>query len=320
MKTKNEALMLLREATTSEEAAVAFFESRLWGEHPRCPRCGGLRVAQVRGKDGKREKAMRWRCKDCLRLHSVRTGTVLADSRLPLTAWAHIFWRACASKKGCSALQISRELGITHTAALFALNRIRFGVVESPDVPRLTGTCEADEAFVGGKWRRRNNEAPGSPTLKRGPKGNLAPVIGVVQRSGHVRLRHVTKVTALTLRHFLQSNMRPSAVLMTDDFPKYLPVGRTFAAHDTVNHTRKEYARGDVNTNSIESVFALMKRSVYGVYHSVSQEHLHRYIAEWQFRYNARKVSDAERVDLAIRSAQGKRLLYREPSSPARAA
>jgi len=150
---------------------------------------------------------------------------------------------------------------------------------------------------------------------------NLASVLGVVQRGGKLRLRHVTKVTSKTLQHFVSANVRESARLLTDDNPKYIKIGRRYAGgHDTVNHSLKEYARGDVNTNSIESAFAIMKRSVYGVYHALSQEHLHRYLAEWQFRYNTRKVDDTERVRLAIKAGTGKRLRYREPSSPAKAA
>jgi hypothetical protein len=238
-----------------------------------------------------------------------------------MRVWAHAYWRSCASKKGVSALQIKRECGIGYRAALFMLNRIRFAMVEHPEAPTLTGDCEADEAYFGGKPRRRNNEAAGTPGLKRGPKGNLVPVLGVVQRGGSLRLRHVTKVTAKTLAQFVSGNVRESARLLTDDNPKYVKLGRRYAGgHETVNHSLKEYARGDVNTNSIESAFAIMKRSVYGCYHAISEAHLHRYLAEWQFRYNTRKVDDTERVRLAIRGATGKRLRYREPSPPARAA
>jgi transposase-like protein len=312
----------LRHAASDEQAAVEYVEILRWGESgPCCPRCGSVEVKRVIGKDGQREKAMRWRCKPCARQYSVRTGTVYQESRLPMRVWAHACWRCCASKKGVSALQISRECGIGYRAALFLLNRIRFAMVEHHDAPTLTGDCEADEAYFGGKPRRRNNEATGTPGLKRGPKGNLAPVLGVVRRGGKLRLRHVTKVTAKTLQTFVSGNVRESARLLTDDNPKYVKLGRRYAGgHETVNHSLKEYARGDVNTNSIESAFAIMKRSVYGVYHALSQEHLHRYLAEWQFRYNTRKVDDTERVRLAIKAGTGKRLLYRDQPPRARAA
>jgi len=320
---RKQALANLRHAASDEQAAVEYFEQLRWGESgPCCPRCGSVGVHRIMGKDGQREKAMRWKCHDCARQYSVRTATVYEESRLPMRVWAHAFWRCCASKKGVSALQIKRECGIGYRAALFMMHRIRFAMADHGTSAPLTGTVEADETYVGGKPRRRNYEQAGSPTLKRGPKGNLAPVLGIVQRGGGLRLRHVPKVTADNLHAFVLSHAKSGqSTLMTDDNPKYLKPGRRFrGGHQTVNHTIKEYARGSAHTNTIESAFAILKRGIYGTFHAVSEEHLHRYCAEFEFRYNTRKTDDTERVLLAVKSANGKRLRYREPPSPARAA
>jgi transposase-like protein len=316
---------MLRHAASDEQSAVEYFEQLRWGESGACcPRCGSVGVHRIMGKDGQREKAMRWKCRDCARQYSVRTGTVYEESRLPMRVWAHAFWRCCASKKGVSALQIKRETGIGYRAALFMMHRIRFAMAEQVSGPSLTGTVEADETYVGGKPRRRNYEMTGSPTLKRGPRkqGALAPVLGIVQRGGNLRLRHTPNVTSKNLYAFVTGHAWiDRSTLMTDENPKYLKPGRRFAGgHHTVSHRIKEYARGPAHTNTIESAFALLKRGLYGTFHAVSQEHLHRYCAEFEFRYNTRKVDDADRILRAVKAGEGKRLRYREQSSPARAA
>jgi transposase-like protein len=315
MQTLREHLKILSEAATDERKAAEYLEARRWGDSPACPRCGSVDVYRMTGRNGRRERHLRWRCRDCERQYSVRTGTVFEETRLPLRFWCHAFWRTCASKKGISALQISRECGIGYRAALFMLNRIRFGMAEKEGAPLLTGTAEADEAYVGGRPRRRNLQTTG---LKQGPKGNLAPVLAVVQRGGSVRVRHVPKVTAKTLADFLFANVSLDARLMTDEHSSYRTVGTHFrGGHERVHHSKREYARGDVTTNTIEGFFSLLKRKVYGTHHAISKEHLHRYVAEAAFIYNARKVDDPARVALAVKGCEGKRLLYREPSTAA---
>jgi len=316
MNTK-EHLMALREAANDERKAAEYLEALRWGNDPACPRCGSVAVYRMTGRDGQREKHLRWRCRDCKRMYSVRTVSVLEETRLPLTTWCHAFWRCCASKKGVSALQIQRETGIGYRAALFMLNRIRFGMADGADAPKLFGTVEADEAYVGGKPRCKNNALP-SERPKQGPKGNLAPVVAVVQRGGPVRVRHVAKVSGATLRAFLLDTVDTGARLMTDEHRMYIRAGRLFrGGHETVQHSAKEYARGDVTTNTIEGFFSLLKRKFYGTHHAVSREHLHRYVAEAAFIYNARKVDDLERMRLAVKAGEGKRLFFREPGTAA---
>lgn len=311
-------MKLVRMAASDERTAVLLFETIRWGDYPACPRCGSTNVRPIMSKDGQREKHYRWRCKDCVgkaRQFSVRTASVLEESRLPLTIWAHAYWRACASKKGISALQLARECSIRHQTALFLLNRIRWGMRET-NAPKLSGTVETDEVFIGGRPRPKHLQ----PTWgnKLGRKGDYVPVVAVVQRDGPVRAQPMARVTGENIRQFLLSNVSQTARLMTDESHVYNRAGELFAGgHQTVQHTRHEYVRGDVTTNRVESFFALFRRKLHGAHHAVSKEHLFRYLDEASFLFNSRKLTDDERVRLAIKSGDGKRLMYREPPSAA---
>jgi len=300
-------LEALRTASADEASAVAFMEARRWGDCPACPRCGSVAVYTMKdAKTGARNKDFRWRCRDCKRMYSVRTGTVFEESRLPLRVWAFAFWSACSSKKGVSALQISRECEISYKSALFVMHRIRRAMTTDGPRDKFTGTVEADETYIGGKPRNKG------PWNKRGPAGKM-PVIGIVQRGGDVRYSVMDRVTASNLAPALAANIDRSARLCTDESSAYTKVGRAFeGGHETVAHGKKEYARGDVHSNTIEGAFSLLKRGVYGTFHSISRKHLPRYLAEFEFRYNTRDISDGERAARAIKAAEGKRLTYRE--------
>lgn len=259
------------------------------------------------GRDGQRNKDFRWRCRDCKEMFTVRTRTILEESRLPLKVWVYALWKASSSKKGISALQLSREMEITHKSALFLLRRIRHGLGEvAPE--KLTGTIEADEVYIGGRPRYQDMRLLG--TLK--PK---TPVVGVVQRGGDVRFRVMPRVTATNLRDFIAENADRSCRIITDDLNAYKGVGTAFlGGHYAVKHTQKEYVRWgtDIHSNTIEGVFSLLRRGVMGTFHSVSRKHLPNYLNEFQFRWNTRKLDDGERVARAIRQVDGKRLQYRE--------
>ena len=311
---RKDALALLRAAAADEHAAIEFFECRRWGNSPACPRCGDTDVKKIIRKDGQRERHYRWRCRGCKRQYSVRTGTVFEETRLPMRVWAHAFWRCAASKKGVSSLQISRECGIGYRAALFMMHRIRHGMAAVAPSRKLRGTVEADETFVGGKPRVRGKGIRPNWTDK-------TPVFAVVARGGQVRMRVMEKVTARNLDAALAETVDESARLITDESASYKTPGLRFVGgHETVHHKAGEYARGDVTTNTVEGVFSLLKRGMYGTFHSVTKQHLHRYLAEFEFRYNSRSMTDAERVHRAIKASEGKRLTYREPGSRASAA
>jgi len=309
---KSKAVRNIPLACADEEAAVNYVEQLRWGEEKAhaCPRCGDSNVYMVMDRDvpDKRNADFRWRCRGCGRYHTARTGTVMEDSRVAMRHWCYAFWKVCSSKKGVSAKQIQRETGLSYKSALFLMHRVRFALV-GMDGCKLTGTVEVDETYVGGKPR------PGGKPSKVGRGTNKQPVMALVQRAGDVRAEVIPNVTAKTLRAAIDAHVDESARLNTDDFTSYRPIRRTWpGGHEVVCHSKGEYARGDVHTNSAESFFALIKRGMYGTFHAVSRRHLHRYLSEFAFRWNTRKMDDGSRVVAAIQSSEGKRLMYREPA------
>ena len=303
---KSEVVREVPKACADELAAVEFMEKRRWGDTPYCPCCGSVDVYKMKNrKTGEREANFRWRCRDCGSLYSVRKGTVFEDSRIPLRHWCFAFWAACSSKKGVSAKQIQRQTGLSYKSALFLMHRIRYAM--QPDHSgKLTGTVEADETYVGGKPRYRGKNKRGRGTKK-------VPVAAVVQRNGDVRTRVIQRVNAANLKGMVRDHVDSAARVITDDFGAYKGLGPEFpGGHHTVHHGRGEYARGDIHSNTIEGFFSLVKRGMYGTYHAVSKEHLHRYLGEFEYRYNTRKLDDGDRTAIAIKQAEGRRLRYRK--------
>jgi len=311
IKNTSPILRALRKATVSETAAVEFMEQQRWGDAPACPRCGAVEVYKMTSAEGGRNKDYRWRCRGCKQMFTVRTGTIFEESRLPLRVWVFAFWRAAASKKGCSALELAREMEITHKSALFVLRRIRHGL-GTENTTKLTGTVEADETYIGGKPRRY---AAGFGQRKGGRGTDKAAVVGMVQRDGDVRFQLMDRLTSDRLADVLVENADYTCRLITDEYPGYARAGRAFrGGHESVKHIAGEYKRfgTDVHSNTIEGVFSLIKRGVMGTFHSVSRKHLPNYLNEFEFRWNTRKLNDGQRVAKAIRQVDGKRLEYRE--------
>jgi transposase-like protein len=305
---KDHVLEAVKVASGDEAKAVDFLEQQRWGDSPACPHCGSADVYRMTGRDGQRERNFRWRCRvkgGCGKMFSVRTRTVLEESRLPVRVWLHCYWRACASKKGVSALQISRETGASYKSALFLMHRLRHAMADiEANRPKLTGTVEIDETYVGGKPRNKG------PWNKRGTSGKI-PVIGIVQRGGDLRLSVMDRVTVNNLAPAIAANVDLRSRLCTDESTAYARIGECFeGGHESVAHGKREYARGDVHSNTIEGAFSLLKRGIYGTFHSVSRKHLPKYLAEFEFRYNARKANDGDRLALAIKASDGKRLTY----------
>jgi transposase-like protein len=304
---KSAVLEALRNAAVNESLSVAFLEEQRWGTSPACPLCGAMEVYKMIGRDEQRNKDYRWRCNGCKKMFTVRTRTIFEETRLPLRVWVYAFWKACSSKKGISALQLSREMEITHKSALFVLRRIRHGVGEE-NRPKLTGTLEADELYVGGKPRFQW-------TSKRGRGSKKIPVLGIVQRGGDVRFHAMKRLTSEKLGKFIAQNAELTSRLMTDEANFYTKVGRKFqGGHKTVRHHCRQYVRPgtDIHSNTIEGVFSLIRRGVMGTFHSISTKHLPNYLNEFEFRWNTRYMDDGERVTQAIKAVGGKRLLYRE--------
>ncbi|HEU4956117.1 MAG TPA: IS1595 family transposase, partial [Sphingomicrobium sp.] len=235
--------------------------------------------------------------------------SVVERSHIPMHKWMLAFRFMASSKKGISAHQLHRTLGISYKTAWFMAHRIREAMRPTDD-GQLGGngkTVEADETFVGGKAKNRAY----AKTLP-----SHEAVASLVERGGKVRSRHVPDVTAKTLKPILVEVIAKETNLRTDQAPVYTEIGASFASHETVNHSIKEYVRGDAHTNTVEGYFSIFKRGIYGTYHHVSAEHLKRYLAEFDFRYNERTalgVDDTERTEKAIRGAAGRRLTYRQP-------
>lgn len=308
--TKNDpTLEAIPLACADEKAAVEFMEKQRWGKHTACPRCGSLNVYQMRDSEtGERQADYRWRCREKhpSQQFTVRTGTVFEDSRAELRHWCFAFWRASTSKKGVSALEIHRQTGLSYKSALFMLHRIRFAMADSVVGP-LGGEVEVDETYVGGKPRYKGVSKRGRGTKKQ-------CVLAMVERGGRVKTRPIANVTGKTLKAAIREDVHPSSRIITDENSAYTGIGVEFAGgHQTVCHSAREYVRGDVHSNTIEGFFSTVKRGINGIYHAVSKEHLHRYMAEFEFRYNNRNLEDGERTTAAIKAADGKRLVYKAP-------
>lgn len=305
---KSDLLAKVPLACADETAAVAFMEEQRWGDTPCCPHCGDVDVYAMKGRDGQRNKRFLWRCRGCKQQFTVKVGTIMEDSPIPLRHWCLAFYRACASKKGVSAKQIQRETGLTYKSALFLMHRIRWAMRPANDTEgsKLAGIVEADETYVGGKPRKSHRR------FKQNKTSQKPVVFGMVERGGRVRLRHLPSVKGCFLKTAMRRHIAKSARLMTDEAKMYKAVGREFkGGHDTVFHKQYDYAHGDVTTNTIEGVFALLKRGITGTFHSVTSKHLHRYLSEFEYRWNTRGLDDGARTALAIQAGQRKRLTYR---------
>ncbi len=246
--------------------------------------------------------------------------TILKDSHLPIRTWLMAFAILCSSKKGVSALQLQRQLGLgSYRTAWHLCHRIRHAMDREPMKGLLgvgAGTVEVDETYVGGKPRKPTTaRIPGVRRRAHVGRGTLkTPVVALVERGGRVRAHVIPDVTAPTLKATVRAHVDPSARLMTDELRSYAGLSREFAGgHEVVNHSAGEYARGDATTNTVEAFFGLFKRGVMGSFHHISKQHMDRYLKEFSFRWDLRKVSDGERTVEAIRSSEGKRLMYRNP-------
>lgn len=303
-----------------EEAAFAKLEAVLWPNGPVCPHCGNneriYSLQGVRSKPSKTnpEGVVRHglkKCGKCRKQFTVRVGTVFESSHIPLYKWFQGAHLLCSSKKGISSHQLHRTLDITYEAAWFMSHRIREAMRAGPLAPMGgaggSGIVEADETFIGTK----------KGSKKRRGYGHKNAVLSLVERGGNVRSVHVTDVTAKTLLPIVNENIAKEARVMTDDAAAYYKKLDGFASHETVNHSADEYVRGDVHTNTVEGYFSIFKRGMKGVYQHCSEKHLHRYLAEFDFRYNNRVklgIDDSARTTAALRGIVGKRLTYLDSS------
>jgi len=294
-----------------EERAIELVEGLMWPNGPVCPHCGGVDKAyRIKGKTARPGLL---KCGHCRKQFTVRVGTIFESSHIPLTKWLIAIYMMCSSKKGVSANQLHRALGISYKAAWFLCHRIRYAMTQPPLVGKLSGIVEADETYIGGRARG-------------GPRGrgahNKAIVMALLERDGQVRTFPVPNIKRETLQSVIRLNVEDTAHIMTDSLASYLAsykgLGKHFASHDAVDHSKEyvrgmEYVRGIVHTNFAESYFSLLKRGILGTFHHVSEKHLPRYLREFEYRWNSRHATDGERTSEAIKMAANKRLMYRKP-------
>jgi transposase-like protein len=294
--------------------ARTWLENKLWADGRVCGYCGVVDASTpLTGRDGY------YQCNACRKQFTVMVGTVFERSHIPLNKWLMAAFLLCASKKGVSAHQMHRMLGVTYKSAWFMMHRLREAMAPNKSGP-LGGEgkfVEADTTYVGGK--EKNKHANKRDGKKIGGAGK-AIVHSLVERGGRVSSDHIANVSGKTLRPILFTKVDRASALMTDTAGGYMEIGKEFARHEMVNHGILEYVRGDAHSNTVEGYFSILKRGVIGTYHHVSEAHLKRYLAEFDFRYNERSalgVDDATRAEKALKGIVGKRLTYRRTNEAA---
>ena len=307
----------------NENAARTHLEQIRWPDGITCPHCGGIdkiKPTVMKNKLTKKNpkpKAVKgyYHCGDCRKRFTVRTGTLYERSHIPLYKWVLATQLMCSSKKGMSAHQLHRMLGVTYKSAWFMAHRIREAMIETDNDP-MGGkgkTVQADETYIGKKKNPPTMKTDGTPFLKSGKATAKMAVVSLVSE-GKARTFHVDRADAFTVRNILTTNANRDSELHTDESRLYTKVGKEFAKHEKINHSAGEYVRGKVTTNNVENYFSIFKRGMKGVYQHCSEKHLGRYLVEFDFRYNHRTangVDDAERGQIALRGVVGKRLTYR---------
>jgi transposase-like protein len=293
---------------SDENLAREYMEKLRWPNGAICVFCnaeGAYRLARrIESKSPVRPGVHK--CKKCRKQFTVKVGTIFEDSHIPLHKWLHAIYLMSTSRKGVSSNQLHRMLGITYKSAWFMTHRIRYSMKQEAiqNFFTLKGAVQVDEAYIGG---RQKGFKVGRGTT------NKTPVSVLVERNGKARLKVIGKASRQELHDRIKMYVDKNATIMTDEWPSYRGIGKFFkGGHKTVNHSKHEYARGGVTTNTAESFFALFKRGLHGTFHFVSKQHLDRYCDEFAFRWNNRRDTDETTMAKTIRNAEGARLFYKD--------
>jgi transposase-like protein len=295
---------------TNETKAREWLEARIWPNGPTCPHCGNADQARLTSMHGTAHRAGLYQCNECREQFTVTVGTVFERSKIPLTKWLAALLLLSSSKKGMSTHQMHRMLDISYKSTWFMTHRLR-EAMRAGDVPPMGGAgsiVEVDETFIG--------RVEGVPKQKSG-SAHKNVVLTLVERGGSARSFHIDSTRRADVEGIMRANIRKESRLMTDEARHYKAIGREFASHESVNHHKEEYVRGIVHTNTVENFYSVFKRGMKGVYQHCSEKHLHRYVAEFDFRYSNRVAlgtNDMERAEKLARGIVGKRLTYRRPN------
>ena len=298
----------------NEEAAYAYVEARIWPEGPVCPHCGGVeRISKMRGKS---TRVGAYKCYQCRKPFTVKIGTIFQDSKVPMRVWLQAMYLIAGSKKGISSNQLHRTLGVTLKTAWFMSHRIREAMRSGDNTMFGTGggAVEVDETFIG--------RLKGAP-VKRAFHHKMKVLALVDRDSGQARTMVIENVNASTLMPIVLENVAREARVMTDEHSGYRDAGKFFAAHGTTSHGKGEYVNLEdrsIHSNTVEGYFSIFKRGMKGVYQFCGEQHLHRYLAEFEFRYNNRVAlgsNDGDRADAMLKGVVGKRLTYQQTGARA---
>lgn len=293
--------------------AREYLESVRWANGVICPHCGV--IGKHYALEGKSHRPGLYKCSSCRDQFTVMVGTVFERSKIKLHIWLQAVHLICSSKKGISSKQLERMLGVTYKTAWFMSHRIREAMTTNPNglMGAGGGTVEVDETYWGNSHQSKVGKAYAG--IRGG--SHKEKIVSLVQRGGQVRSFHVADVTSKSLKSVMDKNLSKDANLMTDQSVIYKKPGKDYATHETVKHSRQEYARGHVTTNTVEGYFSILKRGLIGTFHHVGAQHLQRYVNEFDFRYNTRTAlgyNDVERSLVALKGIAGKRLMYSHSS------
>jgi transposase-like protein len=312
-----------------ENDAYLLLEELRWHGTPVCPHCGnekayflnpknGSRGTGAKDANGQRKQSVRrvYKCAKCRKQFSVLTGTIFQGTHVSISDWLTVMVLMCSAKNGISAREVERLVGVTPETAWFMLHRLRESMKREPLVEMLRGNIVIDETFYGGKPKNKHQQGVPRPVRAtgkaRGGTAHMQPILSLVNKTtGEVRSVPVPDVTGATLRKVIAEQVdMANSDLHTDAAGQYRQLGQEFQSHEWVDHSSHEYVRGEVSTNAAESFLSQLKRSLDGTHHHVSREHLHRYLAEFDFKYGTRKLSDPQRLQLMVDGAAGRRLTY----------